>query len=98
MRHGHLATEIKRVHDQHGQNYGAVKCWKALRLEGLMVGRDQIANVRRKNDIYSKRRRRFVITTKSKQGQEVAPNILNREFDAATLNTAWVGDVTFIPT
>jgi putative transposase len=63
-----------------------------------MVGRDQIANVRRKNDIYSKRRRRFVITTKSKQGQKVAQNILKREFQVAALNTAWVGDVTFIPT
>jgi putative transposase len=98
IRHGHLAAEIRSVHDQHDQNYGAVKCWKALRLEGLMVGRDQIANVRRKNDIYSKRRRRFVITTKSKQGQEVAQNILKREFQVAALNTAWVGDVTFIPT
>ena len=98
IRHGLIATEIKRIHVRSNQNYGVVKCWKALRLEGFVFGRDQIAKVRRKNGIYSKRRRRFVITTKSKQGHEAAPNILNRNFSSASPNKAWVGDVTFIPT
>lgn len=98
VRHRLLGVEIKRVHEEHNQTCGAVKCWKALQREGLMYGRDQVAQIRRKNDIYSKRRRRFVVTTKSKQGHEVAPNRLNREFDVASPNKAWVGDVTFIPT
>ena len=98
IRHGLIATEIKRIHVRSNQNYGVVKCWKALRLEGFVFGRDQIAKVRRKNGIYGKRRRRFVITTKSKQGHEAAPNILNRNFSSASPNKAWVGDVTFIPT
>jgi len=98
IRHSHLANEIRRVHDQSNQTYGAVKCWKALRRDGFMFGRDQIVKIRRKNGIYSKRRRRFVITTKSKLGHKAAPNILNREFSAIAPNKAWVGDVTFIPT
>ncbi len=98
IRHRQLADEIRRVHDQSNQAYGAVKCWKALRRDGLMFGRDQITKIRRTNGIYSKRRRRFVITTKSKLGHKAAPNILNREFSAIVPNKAWVGDVTFIPT
>lgn len=98
IRHSQLIAEIKRVHDQSNQNYGAVKCWKALRREGFLYGRDQITKLRRNNGIYSKRRRRFVVTTKSKLGHQAAPNTLNREFHAASPNKAWVGDVTFIPT
>jgi len=98
IRHRQLVTEIRRIHDHSNQNYGAVKCWKALRRDGFMFGRDQITEIRRKNGIYSKRRRRFVITTKSKSGHEAAPNTLNREFHSASPNRAWVGDVTFIPT
>lgn len=97
-RHRQLVAEIGRVQDQSNQTYGAVKRWKILRREGLMYGRDQITKITRKNGIYSKRRRRFVITTKSKLGNEAAPNTLNREFHVASSNKAWVGDVTFIPT
>lgn len=97
-RHRDLEGEIKRIHDQNNQSYGVVKCWKALKNKGLVCGRDQVARIRRKNNIYSKRRRRFVVTTQSKQGHEAAPNILNREFNVTSSNVAWVGDVTFIPT
>ena len=97
-RHRDLLSKIKRIHAQNNQNYGAVKCWKALKTEGFTCGRDQVARIRRQHNIYSKRRRRFVITTKSKAGHAAAPNILNREFKAASPNKAWVGDVTFIPT
>ena len=97
-RHRDLASEIKRIHEQNDQNYGVVKCWKALKSEGFVCGRDQVGRIRRNNNIYSKRRRRFVVTTQSKQGHEAAPNILNREFDVASSNVAWVGDVTFVAT
>lgn len=98
IRHRHLTVEIKRIHEQSNQNYGVVKCWKELRRKGFVLGRDQVAKLRRQSGIYSKRRRRFVITTKSKQGHEAAPNLLNREFSVTLPNRAWVGDVTFIPT
>jgi transposase InsO family protein len=96
--HHQLTIEIKRIHERSCQRYGAVKCWKALKREGFACGRDQVVRLRRVNDIYSKRRRRFVVTTKSKQGHESAPNILNRKFSVSSPNQAWVGDVTFIPT
>lgn len=93
-----LLAEIKQVHEESHQRYGLVKCWKALKRKGIVCGRDQVARLRRNNDIYSKRRRRFVITTQSKQSHEAAPNTLKREFSVAAPNKVWVGDVTFIPT
>ncbi len=93
-----LLLEINQVHEESHQRYGAVKCWKALKRKGVACGRDQVARLRRRHDIYSKRRRRFVITTRSKSSHEPAPNTLKREFSVALPNKAWVGDVTFIPT
>ena len=93
-----LLIEIKQIHHQSHQRYGAVKCWKALKRQGIICGRDQVIKLRRNNDIYSQRRRRFVLTSKSKQNHEAAPNTLNRVFSVTSPNKAWVGDVTFIPT
>ena len=93
-----LLDAIKVIHVQSREHYGIIKCWQAIKQSGIRCGRDQVARIRRAHDIYSKRRRRFVITTKSKRGQQSAPNILQRDFSATLPNRSWVGDVTFIPT
>lgn len=93
-----LLGQIRRVHDQSRQAYGIVKCWKQLNREGIACGRDRVARLRRTHQLYSKRRRRFVVTTRSKRTQWVAPNQLERRFSANAPNRAWVGDITFIDT
>ena len=93
-----LLKQIQAVHQQSREHYGIVKCWRALKQSGIHCGRDQVARIRRAHRIYSKRRRRFVITTRSKRGQRISPNLLERDFSAALPNRVWTGDVTFIPT
>ena len=93
-----LLGEIRRVHARHRGHSGAEKTWRVLRREGVDGGRHRIARLRREHGIVAKRRRRFVITTRSKVGATVAPNRLERCFTAEQANRAWVGDVTFIPT
>lgn len=94
----YLLGYIRRVHDQSRQHYGIVKCWKQLNREGIACGRDRVARLRREQGIYSKRRRRFVVTTRSKHRHWIAPNRLERDFTASSPNRTWVGDVTFIET
>lgn len=43
-------------------------------------------------------KRKFVNTTDSKHGLPVSPNVLNRQFDVAWPNQAWVCDITYIRT
>ena len=93
-----LLKQIQAVHQQSREHYGIVKCWKTLKQTGIRCSRDQVARIRRQYSIYSKRRRRFVITTRSKRGQSVSPNLLERNFTVVLPNRVWVGDVTFIPT
>jgi transposase InsO family protein len=49
--------------------------------------------------IAARRRRLYkVSTTDSKHSYPVAPNLLNRQFEAARPNEKWLTDITYIPT
>jgi transposase InsO family protein len=94
----YLLSQIRQVHADSRQNYGTIKTWKALTANGIRCGKHRIARLRRINGIQSKRRKRFKLTTLSKNTEWIAPNLLNRCFQMAKPNQAWVGDVTFIAT
>jgi len=49
-------------------------------------------------DLFARRKRRRVLTTKRDATHPVAPNVLNRECTATEPNTKWVTDSTPIPT
>lgn len=58
-----------------------------------------MARLRREHGLWAKRRKRFVVTTRSRYyTQAVALNLLQRRFSAPCPNRIRVGDVTFIPT
>jgi len=94
----YLLGQIRQIHVASRENYGTIKTWKALRAQGISCGKNRIARLRRINGIQSRRRRRFKITTLSKNTEYIAPNVLNRCFQVSRPNQAWVGDVTFIAT
>ena len=50
----------------------------------------------RKNGLVSMRREKFKMTTNSKHAHPIAPNTLNREFNAAKPNVKWVSDFTYV--
>ncbi len=50
----------------------------------------------REMDLKCKTLKKFVVTTDSKHNEQVAPNLLNREFDVKTPNTVWVSDITYL--
>lgn len=93
-----LLLEIQRIHAESRQNYGSLKTWKALNSQGIVCGKHKVARLRRLHGIESKRRRRFKVTTHSKNNEWIVPNHLNRRFQTSQPNQVWVGDVTFIAT
>jgi len=48
--------------------------------------------------LFSRVKRRFVVTTDSKDNQPVADNLLDRDFAATAPNRKWTADITYIPT
>lgn len=94
----YLLGQIKQIHFASKQNYGTIKVWKTLKSKGISCGRHRIARLRREHNIITRRRRRFKITTMSKNTEWIAPNLLNRCFSVSRPNKTWVGDVTYIST
>jgi len=43
-------------------------------------------------------KRKFKVTKDSNRNKPIAPNLLQREFNVISPNTAYVGDITYIPT
>ncbi len=93
-----LLIEIRRVHCESRETYGSLKIWKTLIGREISCGKHRVARLRALHGIETRRRRRFKITTNSRNTQVVAPNLINRCFTVDRPNKIWVGDVTFIAT
>src|SRR2546421_3039248 len=59
------------------------------------VRRPRVARLMREQGLFAQRPRHRTITTKSEQGAQVSPNLLQRDFSADEPNTKWVADTTY---
>ncbi len=92
-----LLTRIQAIHAETRQCYGSRRMAKALQDEGYQVGRHKVRRLMKDAGVSVRRRTpRNPQTTDSCHGYGVAPNVLNREFDVAQPNEAWVGDITYL--
>lgn len=91
-----LWPKIIRLHYQRREAYGAVRLCRDLRTLGERCSKHRIARLKRENQLWTKRHRRFVVTTKADAGHARHPNLLNRDFQAEAPNRVWVADVTSV--
>jgi putative transposase len=91
-----LWPKIKALHNKRRQAYGAVRLRNDLRAMGERCSVHRIARLKRANGLWTRRRRRFLLSTKADAGQARYPNVLNRQFQAETPNRVWVADVTSV--
>jgi putative transposase len=64
----------------------------------LPCSRKRIYRLMNELNISSARKRAYKATTNSRHTHPIAPNLLARRFSFAKPDTAWVGDITYIPT
>jgi putative transposase len=93
-----LLVNIGTIHATRRQIYGSPRIHAELRAQGWRCSRNRIARLMRCHGIRSKVRRQFRITTKTKPGRPIAPNLLKRRFKAAHPNQTWVADISYIRT
>lgn len=94
-----LAVTIKAVHQENRGVYGSPRVFQVLKARGEEVCENTVAAVMHDHEIRAKTKRKFVPrTTDSKHGRPVAPNVLDRQFEAESPDRKWVVDITYIPT
>ena len=93
-----LIAHIRRVYKKYRKTYGSPRVYVQLKKEGISCNKKRVARLMRQDGIKGQRKYRKVITTNSKHDFPVAPNVLNRDFEAEKPNQKWVGDITYIAT
>ena len=94
----HIKQEIQELFVLHKGRYGSPRIHRELRDQGRCISRKRVARLMQEGECCARPKRRRVLTTKRDLSHPVAPNRLNREFEAAVPNTKWVTDITYIPT
>lgn len=94
-----LVERIKAIHAESRETYGSPRIHAELIAQDIKCNKKRVERLMRVNDIRAKQhRRRRVKTTDSDHNLPVAPNVLNRQFQADAPNQKWVTDITYIPT
>ncbi len=93
-----LLAKLTEGHKKHRQRYGSRRHRAELAQAGTKIGRNRVRRLMGKGGLQAKRRKPYKVTTKSDHDLPVAPNHLNRNFQPAEPDQAWVGDLTYIRT
>jgi transposase InsO family protein len=92
-----LVVRIKAAHTRSRQTYGRRRLHVQLQRDGVRCSRNRVARLMRQEGLQGRRRRGFRVTTDSRHGLPVAPNLLARDFSATGPNQVWLSDITYLP-
>jgi putative transposase len=95
-----LVEQIRAGQHKHRGLYGRRRMTPEIsQVRGHAVNEKRIGRLMREHGLQSHKRRRFsVVTTDSKHAHPVAPNVLQRDFQAKAPNQKWLADMTYVPT
>ncbi len=89
---------IKQTAIEVGHTYGKRRMKITLNNQGYQIGIYQTATLMKKANVVAIRPRKRHYYPNAGLMHKKAENLLNREFEQQTINTHWVGDITYIKT
>ena len=92
------SVHLKAAFTASHQSYGSRRLVTAMANQGMRIGRHKTRRLMRQAGLKPVWKRKFVHTTDSKHDLPIAANILNRQFNPAAPNLAYVTDITYIRT
>jgi transposase InsO family protein len=92
-----IKKEIEMIHkDKKKAVYGSPRIYRELIDKGYSCSENRVARIMKKNNIKAKTTKRWKVTTNSDHDKQIAPNLLNQQFDILEPNKVWVSDITYI--
>lgn len=92
-----IAQAAAKSYFESNRIYGYRKVYSDLRTD-VDCCRETVRRIMRGIGLFSRVKRRFVLTTDSNHTMAVAENLLQRDFKATSINTKWAADITYVPT
>ncbi|WP_146625875.1 IS3 family transposase, partial [Shigella sonnei] len=86
------------AHIRTRETYGTRRLQTELAENGIIVGRDRLARLRKELRLRCKQKRKFRATTNSNHNLPVAPNLMNQTFTPTAPNQVRVADPTYVAT
>jgi len=94
-----LAKELEHTFEAHKRRYGSRRLYRALQNKGYSVGRHRVRRLMQLLSLQAIQPRSFVPkTTQADDSRSRSPNLLlDRVLPPSTINSIWVGDITYLP-
>ena len=92
-----LTEQIRSIHAQRRQTYGAPRIQAELQTMGQRPSRKRMARIMRLAGLAGRNARRFRCTTVSDPLTQI-PDLIQRDFAPTAPNQLWVGDITCVRT
>jgi transposase InsO family protein len=95
-----LTEQIIELHTESKGRYGAPRIHAELRRTGRRHGRKRVARLMKEADLRGRTPKRWKKTTIADPAAAARADLIRRDFtvDAATINSRWCGDITYVPT
>jgi len=93
-----LRPIIQRTFDTYNGIYGSPRITAEVNAQGYRANHKQVERLMQEMGLNARPPKRHVVTTNSKHGDPIAPDLLQQNFNAEKPNEKWVGDITYIET
>ena len=98
MANRELYKKIGAVYHENRAVYGSPRICRELGDQGVACSENRVARLMRLHGLQARQAKRFKTTTKRNMAHPVAPNLLNRGFEAERPDEKWLADITYIAT
>lgn len=89
-----LGVLVREAHERSRRTYGSPRVHAELAAGGERISRKRVVRLMQEHELRARVRRRYKNTTDSAHALPVAPNLLDRRFEADGANERWIGDTT----
>jgi transposase InsO family protein len=93
-----LVAEIREIHAESDQTYGAPRIHRELRRRGRRINHKRVERLMRVHELVGITEQRRLRTTVPAEDAPPLPDLVERRFAPGAPDVAWAGDITYVPT